>query len=94
MIHRRLSQGISELSNGRQPSHSITNASDVAAIRAGYERAFSLGVSDATNALARFERRISSYQEEAKKDADEKKRKAENAKIAESLLIDLAPSNK
>ena len=94
LIHRRLSQGISELSNGRQPSHSITNASDVAAICAGYERAFSLGVSDATNALARFERRISSYQEEAKKDADEKKRKAENAKIAESLLIDLAPSNK
>lgn len=77
-----------------QPSLSLTNAADVATIRAGYERAFSLGVTVATNELARFERRISSYQEEAKKDADEKKRKAENAKIAESLLIDLAPSNK
>lgn len=77
-----------------EQSLSLTNAADVATIRAEYERAFSLGVTVATNELARFERRISSYQEEAKKDADEKKRKAENAKIAESLLIDLAPSNK
>lgn len=72
----------------------ITNAADIATIRAEYERAFNLGVTVATNELARFERKVSSYQEEAKKDADEKKRKAENAKIAESLLIDLAPSNK
>jgi len=94
LIHRRISQGISEISNGRQPSHSITNASDIATIRAGYERAFSLGVSDATNALARFERRISRYQEEIKKNADEKKRKEENAKLAEGLMIDSAPPKK
>ena len=88
LIQRRISQGISEISNGRQPAHSITNASDIATIRAGYERAFSLGVSDATNALARFERRISRCQEEAKKNADEKKRKEENAKMVEVLEID------
>lgn len=67
------------------PTRSITNAVDVAAIRAGYERAISLGVSAATNELARFERRVSSAQEEAKKKADVEKRKAENAKLAEGL---------
>ena len=59
--------------------------STTAAIRAGYERAFRLGVSAATNELARFERRVSSAQEEAKKKADVEKRKAENAKLAEGL---------
>ena len=77
-----------------RPSLSLTNAADIATIRAGYERAFSLGVFAATNELARFERRVSSFQEEAKKKTDEKKRKAENAKLAESLLIDIAPSKK
>lgn len=75
-------------------SLSLTNAADVATIRAGYERAFSLGVTVATNELARFERRISSYQEEVKKKDDEKKRKEENAKLAEGLLIDSAPPKK
>ena len=66
--------------------HSLTNSADVAAIRAGYERAFNLGVSVATNELARFERRVSATQDEAKKQADAEKRKAENAKLAEGLL--------
>ena len=66
--------------------HSLTNSADVAAIRAGYERAFNLGVSVATNELARFERRVSAAQDEAKKQADAEKRKAENAKLAEGLL--------
>lgn len=77
-----------------QPSLSITNAADVAAIRAEYERAFNLGVSVATNELARFERRVSSCQAEVKRIADEKKRKAENAKMIEDLKIDSAPPKK
>lgn len=79
----------------RQPTtHSITNATDIANIRAGYERAFSLGVSAATNELARFERRVSSWQAKVKRIADEKKRKAENAKMIEDLKIDSATSKK
>ena len=64
----------------------LTNSADVAAIRAGYERAFRLGVSAATNELARFERRVSAAQDEAKKRADAEKQKAENAKLADGLL--------
>lgn len=78
----------------RQPTHSITNATDIANIRAGYERAFSLGVFAATNELARFESRVSFYQDKTKKMDDEKKRKEENAKLAEGLLIDSAPPKK
>lgn len=78
----------------RTPQHSLTNTADIAAIRTGYERAFSLGVSVATNELAWFERRISLDQEKIKKDAAEMKRKAENAKLAEGLLIDSAPPKK
>ena len=63
----------------------LTNQTDIAAIRAGYERAVSLGTSAATNELARFERRVSLAREEAKKKADAEKRKAENAKLAEGL---------
>ena len=67
-------------------SLSITNAADVAKIRAGYERAFKLGVSAATNELARFERRVKEYQEKAAKENAEAERKAKNAKLIEGLL--------
>ena len=67
-------------------SLSITNAADVAKIRAGYERAFKLGVSAATNELARFERRVKEYQEMAAKENAEAERKAKNAKLIEGLL--------
>ena len=67
-------------------SLSITNAADVAKIRAGYERAFKLGVSAATNELARFERRVKEYQEMAAKEKAEAERKAKNAKLIEGLL--------
>lgn len=66
--------------------HSLTNSADVAAIRAGYERAFNLGVSVATNELARFERRVEAAQAQIRKDADTAKQKAENAKLVEGLL--------
>ncbi len=68
-----------------RPTRSVTNAVDVATIRAGYERAIRLGVSVATNELARFERRVEAAQAQVKKDADAVKRKAENAKLAEGL---------
>ena len=67
-------------------SLSITNAADVAKIRAGYERAFKLGVSVATNELARFEQRVKAYQEKAAKENAEAERKAKNAKLIEGLL--------
>ncbi len=67
-------------------SLSITNAADVAKIRAGYERAFKLGVSAATNELARFEQRVKAYQEKAAKEYTEAERKAKNAKLMEGLL--------
>lgn len=67
-------------------SLSITNAADVAKIRAGYERAFKLGVSAATNELARFEQRVKEYQEKAAKENTEAERKAKNAKLIEGLL--------
>ena len=69
----------------QQTGLTITNATDVATIRAGYERAISLGVLVATNELARFERRVEAAQAQVKKDADAAKRKAENAKLAEGL---------
>lgn len=64
----------------------IANAADVAKIRAGYERAFKLGVSAATNELARFEQRVKAYQEKAAKENTEAERKAKNAKLIEGLL--------
>lgn len=68
------------------PSLSVTNEVDVAKIRAGYERAISLGVSAATNELARFNRRVEAAQAQVMKDADDARQKAENAKLAEGLL--------
>ena len=65
---------------------SITNAADVAKIRAGYERAFKLGVSAATNELARFEQIVKEYQEMAAEENAEAERKAKNAKLIEGLL--------
>ena len=67
-------------------SLSITNAADVAKIRTGYERAFKLGVSAATNELARFEQGVKAYQEKAAKEYTEAERKAKNAKLIEGLL--------
>lgn len=67
------------------PRNSLTDETYVATIRAGYERAINLGVSVATNELARFERRVEAIKAQAKKDADTAKRKAENAKLVEGL---------
>ena len=65
---------------------SVTNEVDVAKIRAGYERAINLGVLVATNELARFNRRVEAARAQIRKDADEARQKAENAKLAEGLL--------
>ena len=48
--------------------------------------AFKLGVSVATNELARFEQRVKAYQEKAAKENAEAERKAKNAKLIEGLL--------
>lgn len=69
-----------------RPSLSVTNEVDVAKIRAGYERAINLGVSVATNELARFERRVEAAQSKAKKEAEANKQKIENAKLIEGIL--------
>ena len=71
---------------GRYEKHSLTNSADVAAIRAGYERAFRLGVSAATNELARFEQRLEAANAEAKRRSDEARQKIDNAALAKSVL--------
>ena len=66
--------------------YSLTNSSDVAAIRAGYERAIRLGVPAATNELARFEQRLEAVRADAKRLSDESRQKIDNAAIAKSVL--------
>lgn len=68
---------------------SVTSEVDVARIRAGYERAFKLGVSAATNELARFNRKVSEAQAEAQAKADADAQKATNAKLVESISTEL-----
>ena len=77
---------------------SLTNSTDVALVRTGYERAISLGISVATNELARFERRLAKEQAKAKESADNEARvaaiKAKNSEIAQSTLGILSASAK
>ena len=68
---------------------SLTNATDVAKIRAGYERAIRLGVSIATNELARFERRVEAAQESATKRARADEAKVINAELAKNLVSEM-----
>lgn len=67
-------------------SLSIANAADIAKIRAGYERAFKLGVSAATNELARFEQRINEYKTKLRDDAEKLAMQKRNSDLAVSLL--------
>lgn len=71
---------------GRYEERSLTNSADVASIRAGYERAFRLGVTVATNELARFEQRLEAANAEAKRRSDEARQKIDNAALAKSAL--------
>ena len=64
----------------------ITNAADVAKIRAGYERAFKLGVSAATNEIARFEQRVKAYRIESRDDAEKLAMQKSNSELVVSLL--------
>lgn len=64
----------------------IANAADVAKIRAGYERAFKLGVSAATNELARFEQRVKAYRVKSRDDAEKLAMQKRNSELALSLL--------
>ena len=77
---------------------SFTNKTDVALVRTGYERAINLGVSVATNELARFERRLEKEQAKAKETADNEARvaaiRAKNSEIAQSTLGILSASAK
>ena len=76
---------------------SFTNSTDVALVRTGYERAISLGVSVATNELARFKRRLAAEQAKAKEDADNEARvaaiKAKNSEIAQVRQAKLGRTN-
>jgi peroxiredoxin len=67
-------------------SLSITNAADVAKIRTGYKRAFKLGVSAATNELARFEQRVKAYRVKSRDDAEKLAMQKRNSELAISLL--------
>ena len=67
-------------------SLSITNAADVAKIRAEYERAFKLGVSAATNELARFGQRVKAYRVKSRDDAEKLAMQKRNSELALSLL--------
>lgn len=77
---------------------SFTNKTDVALVRTGYERAIGLGISVATNELARFERRLEKEQAKANQEADSESRiaaaKAKNSEIARSTLGILPASPK
>ena len=73
---------------------SFTNRTDVAVVRSGYERAIELGVSVATNELARFERRLAIEQEKAKEDADALARKSDNTKAIQAIFGVLPSSTK
>lgn len=64
----------------------IANAADVAKIRAGYKRAFKLGVSAATNELARFEQRVKAYRVKSRDDAAKLAMQKRNSELAISLL--------
>lgn len=86
--HGYIGTGWSTPFSDERGKHSLTNSADVAAIRAGYERAFNLGVAVATNELARFERRVSAAQDEAKKQADATDKKRRNAGLVNSILQD------
>lgn len=69
---------------------SFTNKTDVALVRTGYERAINLGISVATNELARFERRLVKELAKADQEAYSASRiaavKARNSEIAKSTL--------
>lgn len=68
--------------------YSITNEADIAKIRAGYEKAFSLGVMVATNELARFNERVEQEKQGVERVNQERARKTENAKLAQALIQD------
>lgn len=78
--------GVVQASFDCQDTLSITNAADVAKIRAGYERAFKLGVSAATNELARFEQRVKAYRVKSRDDAEKLAMQKRNSELALSLL--------
>lgn len=65
---------------------SFINALDVATIRAGYEQAINLGVTVATNELARFERRMENVLKEVAQAVGSNRRKESNAMLVESEL--------
>lgn len=83
-VHAYTGTGL--LGFSHQAMLTLTNETDVATIRAGYERAINLGVAVATNELARFERRVSAAQDEAKKQADASDKKRRNAGLVNSIL--------
>lgn len=65
---------------------SLTNAADVAMIRDGYERAFKLGVSAATNELARFEQRVKEEHIRIKGAMEKSTLQKSNSELASSAL--------
>ena len=65
---------------------SLTNAADVAMIRDGYERAFKLGVSAATNELARFEQRVKEEHIRIKGEMEKAALRKSNSELASSAL--------
>ncbi len=65
---------------------SFINALDVATVRAGYEHAIDLGVSEAKNELARFEHRMENIRKEVAQAVDSDRRKKSNAILVESEL--------
>lgn len=63
----------------------ITNAAKIASIRTGYRRAIGLGVSAATNELARFERRAANIEKQLAEKAAADERKKANARLVDGL---------
>lgn len=63
-----------------------TNSADVAKIRAEYERAFKLGVSAATNELARLERGVEAARIKQREVAEKAASRKRNSELANTLL--------
>lgn len=68
--------------------NNLTNETLLAEVRAGYNRAFSLGVLVATNELSRFEAKLKEADQEREAKKSIENRKLENAKLLSAIKIE------
>ena len=74
-------------------SNNLTNETILAQVRAGYNRAFSLGVSAATNELNRFEAELKEANQRRKEDLARENRRLKNAKLLSEIEEPATPQD-